>query len=64
MDSAYLRNESKRDSQMKPYYLFKPWVRWLPLPILVWIAKRKFESVIWYQDKDVVIQMERRHPKA
>ena len=44
---------------MKPYYLFKPWVRWLPMPILVWIAKRKFESVIWYQDKDVVIQMER-----
>jgi hypothetical protein len=46
---------------MKKYWSWQPWIRWfVPLPILVWISKRNFQSHVWYQDDEVQLELIQR----
>jgi hypothetical protein len=48
---------------MKPYWAIKLWARWvIPLPILLWHARRQFESWVVYQDATHRLVLERRWP--
>jgi len=42
----------------KPYWSWRWWVRWfLPLPILVWLSKRKMGNHhVWYQDEEINLE--------
>lgn len=49
---------------MRTYYLLRPWIRWLvPLPIIIWLLKRKFFSAVIYQDAEIEIGMRRIMPQ-
>lgn len=43
---------------MKKNWSWQPWMRWfVPLPILIWISKRNFQSHVWYQDDKVQLEL-------
>lgn len=40
---------------------FRFWARWfVPMPILIWYARRKFSTLVIYQDRDFNLELCRR----
>lgn len=55
------QEECNLHPKMKPWCIFRPWVYWLPLPLLVRVAKRMgIANNVWYQDEDFQLRGEAR----
>jgi len=45
-------------TEKQDYHSFRPWIRWLPYPVLIWLSLRNIgKGHIWFQSRRLGVQL-------